>query len=106
VGGENTILQTMKAIRPGGVVSMVGFLGGGGKSESPPSFSLIQRQLCIVRGMNVGPRRMFRDMNAFLEEHNIKPIVSDRTFNFAEAREAYKEMEKQEFWGKIVIQVQ
>ncbi|KIW10045.1 hypothetical protein PV08_11821 [Exophiala spinifera] len=106
VGGENTISQSLNAIRPEGVVSMVGFLGGKGENEGVPSFSLIQRQLCIIRGMNVGPRRMFQDMMAFLEEHTIKPIVSDRIFKFEEVPEAYREMEKQQFWGKIVIQVQ
>ncbi|OAL32068.1 hypothetical protein AYO20_08006 [Fonsecaea nubica] len=106
VGGENIISQSLKAIRPEGVVSMVGFLGGTGNSESLPSIAWIQRQLCIVRGMNVGPKSMFKQMNAFLEEHNIKPIVADRIFKFEEAPEAYKEMERQHFWGKIVIQVQ
>ncbi|OQV01451.1 hypothetical protein CLAIMM_06812 [Cladophialophora immunda] len=106
VGGENTIFQSLKAVRPEGVVSMVGFLGGRREHENLPSFSLIQRQLCIVRGMNVGPRRMFQHMNTFLEEHNIKPIVSNRIFKFGEAQEAYKEMEKQQFWGKIIIKVQ
>ncbi|KAK4934411.1 hypothetical protein LTR10_024322 [Elasticomyces elasticus] len=106
VGGENTIFQSLKAVRPEGVVSMVGFLGGKGDHENLPSFSLIQRQLCIVRGMNVGPRRMFQQMNAFMEQHDIRPIISDRIFKFGEAQEAYKEMEKQQFWGKIVIQVQ
>lgn len=58
VGGEATIPQSLKAIRPEGVISMVGFLGG--KSNNPANFSLIQNALCIIRGINVGSRRCFR----------------------------------------------
>ncbi|KFZ15699.1 hypothetical protein V502_05442 [Pseudogymnoascus sp. VKM F-4520 (FW-2644)] len=103
VGGEATIPQSLKAIRPEGVVSMVGFLGG--KSNSPASFSLIQNALCIIRGINVGSRKMFQDMNSFVEANGIKPIVSNRMFGFQEAREAYQYLEKQDFWGKTVIHI-
>lgn len=103
VGGETTIPQSMNAIRPEGVVSMVGFLGG--KSSSPASFSLVQSSLCIIRGMNVGSRKMFQNMNSFIEANSIKPIVSNRLFCFQEVREAYRYLEKQAFWGKTVIQI-
>ena len=48
VGAETSIPQSMQAIRPEGVVSLVGFLGG--KPGNPTSFSTIQNQNCIVRG--------------------------------------------------------
>lgn len=103
VGGETTISQSISAVRPEGVISLVGFLGG--KTTSPVSFSLIQQRTCIVRGVNVGSRKLFREMNSFLEDKDIKPIVADRTFDFDAAREAYRYMDQQEFFGKIVIKV-
>ncbi|RFU24882.1 hypothetical protein B7463_g11452, partial [Scytalidium lignicola] len=99
VGGESTIPQTMKAIRPEGVVSMIGFLGG--KMNNQTSFSLIQQQLCIVRGMNVGSRKLFCEMNSFIDSKGIKPILSDQTFNFQAAKEAYKYMDLQDFWANM-----
>ncbi|CAL5875254.1 uncharacterized protein PFLUO_LOCUS9558 [Penicillium psychrofluorescens] len=104
VGGETTLPQTLKAIRPEGVVSMVGFLGGG-KAGEPASFSMIHRQLCIVRGINVGSRKMFQEMNAFLEKTGIRPIVSEPLFGYDKCPEAYRYMEEQGFWGKIVMYV-
>ncbi|EXJ68010.1 uncharacterized protein A1O5_08625 [Cladophialophora psammophila CBS 110553] len=95
----------MKAIRPEGVVSMVGFLGG--KTNTPgASFSLIQQQLCIVRGINVGSRKLFQDMNTFIESRGLdfKPILSDQLFGFQQVRQAYQWMVQQAFWGKIVVQ--
>jgi NADPH:quinone reductase-like Zn-dependent oxidoreductase len=102
VGGETTLPQSIKAIRPEGVISMVGFLGG--KTNTPPSFLLILQQLCIVRGINVGSRKQFQEMNAFVESSGLKPIVSDRLFGFHEVRQAYECMAQQDFCGKIVIQ--
>ncbi|KAI1608567.1 alcohol dehydrogenase [Exophiala viscosa] len=103
VGGETTISQSISAVRPEGVISLVGFLGG--KSASPTSFGLVQQKTCIVRGINVGSRKLFREMNSFLEDKGIKPVVSDRIFDFHSAKEAYHYMDQQEFFGKIVIKV-
>lgn len=103
VGGETTISQSLHAIRPEGVVCLVGFLGG--KSAKVTTFSRIQDQNCIVRGINVGSRRLFDDLNTFLSERGIKPIVADRKFGFEEVKEAYQYMEQQDFLGKIVIEI-
>ncbi|KAK4937462.1 hypothetical protein LTR10_021914 [Elasticomyces elasticus] len=103
VGGETTISQSISAVRPEGVISLVGFLGG--KSASPTSFGLIQQKTCIVRGINVGSRKLFREMNSFLEDKGIKPIVSERIFDFHAAKEAYQYMDHQQFFGKIVIKM-
>jgi NADPH:quinone reductase-like Zn-dependent oxidoreductase len=105
VGGETNMSQTLGAIRPEGIVSIVGFLGNGKVGVETPSFSVVQRQLCIVRGINVGSRKMFQEMNVFLEEHGIKPIVSTQSFDYSKSVEAFKYMEKQNFWGKIVIKM-
>ena len=103
VGGETTISQSISAVRPDGVISLVGFLGG--KSPSPTSFGLVRQKTCIVRGINVGSRKLFREMNSFLEDKGIKPVVSGRIFDFHSAKEAYHYMDRQEFFGKIVIKM-
>lgn len=102
VGGEVTIPQALKAIRPEGVVSLVGFLGGKA-GDGNARFSLIQQQNCIVRGINVGSKKLFQEMNAFIENRKIQPVISERAFSFREAKAAYEYMDEQNFWGKIVI---
>ena len=85
VGGNATIGESFEAIRMEGVISIIGFLGGTKKSTS--DFWETFTHVCIVRGVNVGSREQFKDMNSFIDHHQIKPIVDKRIFKFEEAKE-------------------
>lgn len=107
VGGVTTMTQSMKAIAPEGVISMIGFLA---PQDNEPqgsfwdSFSANGR-VCIFRGINVGSRAQFREMNQFMETHSIVPIVDEKEFDFEHARDAFEYLREQKFFGKIVINI-
>lgn len=101
VGGGGTLAQSFKAIAPEGVISIIGFLGEGKKAAMWDTFV----GGCIVRGINVGSRAHFQEMNRFIEEKKIIPVVDDRVFDFEKAREAYDYLQAQQFFGKVVIKV-
>lgn len=61
VGGPTTLAQSFKAIRIGGVISIIGFLGGSG-DEQTPSFLEPLMKICTVRGILVGNRLQFEEM--------------------------------------------
>ena len=50
----------------------------------------------------MGTREDFQAMNAFLTEHQLRPVI-DRVFPFEEAPAAYAYMESGAHMGKIVI---
>jgi len=100
VGGESTMAQSLKAVRPEGVIAQIGFVGGMGRSEVG-----FARACAIVRSVMVGSKALFEEMNAFIDKHGIKPVVDERVFGFEEARQAYDRMVEQNFVGKIVIRV-
>ena len=54
-----------------------------------------------VTNINVGTREDFQAMNAFLTEHQLRPVI-DRVFPFEEAPAAYAYMESGAHMGKIV----
>ncbi len=56
----------------------------------------------MASGIYVGSKADFEAMNAFMEEHEIHPVI-DRVFDFDEAEEAYDFMGNGSFMGKIVI---
>ena len=62
----------------------------------------IMRKSLSVRGIYVGSREMFEDMNRAISLHGLRPVI-DRVFSFAEAREAFKHMQVASHFGKIVI---
>ena len=103
VGGPTTMAQSLKAIKIDGVISIIGFLGG--SSEDQPSFLDCLSNLCTVRGILVGSRLQFEDMNRAIEANKIKPVVDERVFKLEEAKEAYQYMWDQKHFGKVVIKV-
>jgi NADPH:quinone reductase-like Zn-dependent oxidoreductase len=103
VGGPTTMVQSLKAIKMEGVISIIGFLGG--MSKDQPSFLDCLNNVCTVRGVLVGSRLQFDDMNRAIEANKIKPVVDERVFKLDEAKEAYQYMWDQKHLGKLVIRV-
>ncbi|KAF2188126.1 alcohol dehydrogenase [Zopfia rhizophila CBS 207.26] len=103
VGGPTTMAQSLKAIKIDGVISIIGFVGGFGKEQ--PSFLDCLTNICTVRGLLVGSRLQFEDMNRAIEANDIHPIVDEKVFDLAHAREAYEYMWDQKHFGKLCIKV-
>ncbi|RFU33059.1 hypothetical protein B7463_g3290, partial [Scytalidium lignicola] len=103
VGGVTTINQSLAATKIDGVISIVGFVGG--DSPNQPSFLGVLSNICIVRGVYVGSRLQFEDMNRAIEANGIKPVVDKKIFSLEELKEAYQYMWDQKHFGKLTIQV-
>ncbi|KXL43579.1 hypothetical protein M433DRAFT_165033 [Acidomyces richmondensis BFW] len=105
VGGPNTMKQSLSAVSIDGVISIIGFLGGF-KGEEPPSFVDCLSNICTVRGVLVGSRLQFEDMNRAIEANNIKPIIDQRVFKIEEAREAYQYQWDQKHFAKVCFSIE
>lgn len=55
----------------------------------------------------MGTRKDFEEMNAFIEEKNVRfdALLVDQPFAFERAKDAYDRLESGKFHGKIVIRV-
>jgi D-arabinose 1-dehydrogenase-like Zn-dependent alcohol dehydrogenase len=62
--------------------------------------------LCITRGVLLGTRVQFREMNQFIDEKGIRPVVDERVFTFKEVKGAYDYMEAQRHFSKIAIDIE
>lgn len=102
VGGPGTMRQSLNAIKMGGVISIIGFLGGQG--EQPGMLEALMHG-CIIRGILVGSRLQFEDMNRAIDANNIKPVVDKEIFAFEDAKAAYQYNWDQKHFGKTVIKV-
>lgn len=99
VGGAGTLTESLRAIRYGGQISLIGILTGG--SGEINTASILQKNV-RVQGIYVGSREMFELMNRAIAQHKLRPIV-DRVFGFDEVREALRYMESGAHFGKICI---
>ncbi len=100
VGGAGTFARSLKAVRIGGHVGVIGVLSG---AASELSVLPILMANIRIQGVLVGSREMFEDMNRAIDLHKMKPVV-DRVFPFEEAREAFLHMQSAAHFGKICIQ--
>jgi NADPH:quinone reductase-like Zn-dependent oxidoreductase len=101
VGGAATFPKSMAATRIGGDIVLIGALAHGG--ADPGTAPLVARNIRATR-VYVGSRVMFKDLLRALELRQVHPVI-DRTFAFDEAPAAYRYLESQAHFGKVVIQV-
>jgi NADPH:quinone reductase-like Zn-dependent oxidoreductase len=101
VGGAGTLGKSLRAVRTGGHVSLIGVLAGGAGEVNP--LPAVMKGVTI-RGIFVGSREMFEEMNRAIALHAIRPVV-DRVFAFEEAPEAYRYLQSGAHFGKVVIAI-
>jgi NADPH:quinone reductase-like Zn-dependent oxidoreductase len=102
VGGAGTFDQSVKALRYGGTMSILGILAG---TQGPIDTYAIFHKNLRVHGVYVGSVAMFEDLVRALEASRIEPVI-DSVFPFADARAAYEHMASGKHFGKVVIRVE
>jgi NADPH:quinone reductase-like Zn-dependent oxidoreductase len=100
VGGEN-LNRSLNAVRLGGSVHLVGFLGG---ASAPVETFLMAEKNVRLHGILVGSRAMFERMNAAIAEHGTRPVV-DRVFAFDELGAALRHLESATAFGKVCVRI-
>ncbi|KAH9894770.1 NAD-P-binding protein [Cubamyces lactineus] len=102
VGGPGTLMKSVNAVRCGGSIGLIGFVAGPADVSMLPVEVIIKT--ILLRGILIGSRTQFEDMNKLISTAKLKPVV-DKVFRFEEAREAYEYLASQKHVGKIVIKV-
>jgi NADPH:quinone reductase-like Zn-dependent oxidoreductase len=98
VGGLGTLAQSIQAVGFGGEIALIGVLSMQGDANPMP----LMIKGASLRGIFVGSAAMARDLNAFVDAHQLKPVV-DRVFGFADTKAAYAYQSSGELFGKVVI---
>jgi len=101
VGGVGTLAKSIRSVRFGGHISLIGVLSGrAGEIDIAP----VLMQNIRVQGIIVGSREMFEAMNRALEQNQIRPVV-DKIFALDETRQAFELMAQGGHFGKICIRI-
>jgi NADPH:quinone reductase-like Zn-dependent oxidoreductase len=100
VGGAGTLTRSVRAVRLGGYVALIGVLSGTGDVNPLP----ILMKGVRLQGIFVGSRAMFEAMNRAIATSGLRPII-DRVFPFDKAVDALKYLESGAHFGKVVIQL-
>jgi NADPH:quinone reductase-like Zn-dependent oxidoreductase len=101
VGGSGTLDQSIKAVAPGGTISLIGVLA---PVTGPVDLVPVLMQNIRIQGVLVGHKESFEAMVAALDAAQCHPIV-DRVFPFEEARNAFDYLASGQHFGKVCIRV-
>jgi NADPH:quinone reductase-like Zn-dependent oxidoreductase len=99
VGGGGTLEKSLATIALGGQIHLIGVM-----TQGAPNLLPLIRTNASIRGIYVGSREMFENLNRSLEASSIQPVVH-QIFKFEEARQAFQALERAQHMGKIVISV-
>ncbi len=101
VGGAGTLAQSLRSVRMGGCVCMIGVLAGG---RAPVDMTPVLMNQIRVQGVLVGHRAGFEAMVRAIEFHQLRPAV-DRVFELSQTRDAFEYLASGRHRGKICIGV-
>ena len=99
VGGAGTLEQSLRCLKPGGKIAMIGILSGA--SSSLNVLPILMQQL-RVQGVMVGNRDDFEAMNRVLARTQIRPVV-DQRIDYAQAPRAWERLKSGQHFGKVAI---
>ena len=101
VGGPATLEQSMKAIRVGGHISIIGILSGvTGAMDFVP---MLVKQVRL-QGVLVGSRSQQQAMIRAIDANGMRPVI-DRHFPLTDIVEAFKYQETNQHFGKIILDI-
>jgi len=99
VGGQGTLQQSLRAVRPGGTISMIGVLAG---TDMGAPLGLVVTRHVRLQGITVGSGEDFRSMVKAISAHKLRPVV-DRVFGFEQLHNALEYLASGKHFGKICI---
>lgn len=100
LGGSATLDQSLRAVRPGGIIDLIGMLSG---SSAEVLLTRIFMQGVRVQGVMVGSRADLAALcRALSANPGVRPTI-DRVFGYDEAPEAFARLKSGEHFGKIVV---
>jgi NADPH:quinone reductase-like Zn-dependent oxidoreductase len=100
VGGAGTIQQSLRAVRIGGHIAIIGVVAGAAEGINP---AVLIGNNARMQGLSVGSREAFEAMCRAIELHRISPVV-DKVYPWTEAKAAFTAMQGGEHFGKIVLE--
>jgi NADPH:quinone reductase-like Zn-dependent oxidoreductase len=101
VGGPGTLAQSIRAVRVGGHISLIGVLTG--RSGEVPTAALMFKQARLV-GIGVGNHRHQEEMVRAMEITGIRPVI-DRVFPLHEIAQAFRHEASGQHFGKICLEI-
>lgn len=101
LGGPGTLPHSYEAVGHGGEIAMIGVIT---RPEGDMSPLALMPKSATLRGIFVGGKPLFEELNRALEVNAIEPVI-DSVFDFDASVEAYEYLASAKHMGKVVIRI-
>lgn len=102
LGGGDTLAQSLRAVRAGGTLSLIGVLGGN-RVDLP--LGLVVTRAVRLQGVTVGSRDDFLAMCSAMAAHQMRPVV-DSIYPFEALPDALAHLQSGRHFGKVCVALQ
>lgn len=102
VGGVGTLNESIRATRIGGTIAFIGVLAG--QPQAEPRIGLMVMQQQRLQGTTVGSIEDLQAMTDAIAQNGLKPVM-DKSFPFAQAKDAFAYMASGAHFGKVSIAI-
>lgn len=102
VGGAGSLDLSVRAVRPSGVVSLIGVLGG---AAAELDLGRVVTRNVRLQGVTVGSRAMAGRMVRAMELHRLRPVIDAEPFALEDLADALAAMPQGRHFGKRVGRV-
>ncbi len=102
VGGAGTLEQSIRAVRPSGIVSLIGVLSG---AAGALNLGPVVTQNIRLQGITVGSRELFEDMNRALTRHRLRPPLDAKRYPMEQFKAALIAFPEGRHFGKVVVEI-
>ncbi|MFM2422347.1 MAG: hypothetical protein RL291_877 [Pseudomonadota bacterium] len=99
LGGKETLPLSLRAVRPGGTISVIGVLSG---VDLNASLGPVVTRQVRLQGITVGHRDGFEAMLRAMAQHSVRPVLGE-TFAFDELKVALQHLQTRDTIGKTLI---
>ena len=102
VGGAGTLEQSVKAVRLGGAVMLIGVLSGANHDFRLP---LVVTRKIRLEGVTCGSYEQFEAMLRAIDTNGLRPALDDTRFGLDELPAALAHLREGRHFGKVVVEI-
>ena len=102
IGGAETLKQSMRALKPGGTITMIGVVTGPKAELNVP---IVAMQALRLQGANAGSRLMLERMVDAIAANGMKPVIDETAFDLSCLPDALRHLEAGRHVGKVCIDI-
>lgn len=89
IAGGKTLLQSLKSVKPGGVITLIGIHDGFNPAEWPSLLEVLGH-MCTVRAIAAGSRSQLEELVNVIDRNAIRPVLDKQVFEFNDMKAAYE----------------